>query len=90
MLAPPPNRKSLLRRPFDAALHPLASPMMQPVHRLLNFRERNGVFAAGKRSGLKTLQAMLDDGQQRFAADAVHASFFDGAVLEFDHCLTAA
>jgi len=76
-------------RTFDAALHSLARSMVQPVQRGLYVRQRDSVFAAGIRAGLKRSQAIFDDRQQRFLADSVYADVGDRAILKTDQAVSA-
>ena len=66
--------------------------MMQPVLRLLQFRERQRVLPAGIRSGLERAQPVDTDGNEDFLRQTVHAVAvcIDRPVLEVNRvALTA-
>lgn len=54
------------------------------MHRLLQFRQCQRVFAAGKWAFLERLQPVDNDGEQRLVSDAVGSDFWNRSILEQD------
>jgi hypothetical protein len=73
---------SILARPFHPARLPVPCPVIQPVQRLLDLRQRQLVFPASKISALEALQPVAANLEQVFDEDAVFAGFLDRAFLE--------
>jgi len=69
-------------RAFNSAAHARNGALLQPVHGLLDVRQRVGVFLALEWAGLEAAQAVGDDGQQDFLRNAIGSFLGDGAVLE--------
>lgn len=57
-------------------------PLLKPHNCLLAFGQRDGIFTAGKRAGLKRLKAVDHDKQKVFLLASVHTDFLDWSILE--------